>query len=136
MHTLAGDLGDDAIAREIVTWAARKMGGLDFMWNQAGHTGTGDLEGMEREVYDWVMDLTLCAAEAAMPHLGARGGGSLLFTSSTSGLRASARAPPYIAPKFSVTVLVKSASAELFVSSDEASYISGAALPVDGAVTA
>jgi NAD(P)-dependent dehydrogenase (short-subunit alcohol dehydrogenase family) len=143
----------------------------------------------------------LIATEAAIPEIRARGGGSLLFTASTSGLVGSGFSPVYSMCKFGVVGFVKSlalrlardgirvnavcpgpidtpmlrvfvarpdqkstvgvdpeelvrqrahgsvplgrtgrpeevANAALFLLSDEASFITGAALPVDGGVTA
>jgi NAD(P)-dependent dehydrogenase (short-subunit alcohol dehydrogenase family) len=154
--------------------------------------------------YDIAMDLNirtvLVTTEAALPELRARGGGALLFTASTSGLRGSPFSPVYSAAKFGVVGLTRAlaaryapdqirvnavcpgmtdtpmlrtfvarpdqqstqgqdkeaivaqasagtrmgraaqpediANAALFLLSDEAKYVSGAALPVDGAVTA
>ena len=143
----------------------------------------------------------LITTEAAIPEIRARGGGSLLFTASTSGLVGSGFSPVYSMCKFGVVGFVKSlalrlakdnirvnalcpgpidtpmlrvfvarpdqkstigvdpeelvakrahgsvplgrtgkpeeiANAALFLLSDEASFITGAALPVDGGVTA
>src|SRR5713101_5373282 len=143
----------------------------------------------------------LITTEAAIPEIRARGGGSLLFTASTSGLVGSGYSPVYSMCKFGVVGFVRSlavrlapekirvnavcpgpidtpmlrvfvarpdqkstagvdpeelvrkrahgsvpmgrtgrpeeiANAALFLLSDEASFITGAALPVDGGVTA
>src|SRR5256714_13893480 len=151
------------------------------------------------------MDLTLgrvwVTTERATPETGARGGGALLFTASTSGLQGSGFSPVYSMAKFGVVGFVRAlakrlapdhirvnavcpgpidtpmlrvfvarpdqqqqpgdedkealvirrsqaipmrragkpeeiANAALFLISDEASFVSGAALPVDGAATA
>ena len=142
----------------------------------------------------------LVTTEAALPELRARGGGSILFTASTSGLTGSQFSPVYNIAKFGVVGLVHGlakryarekirvnavcpgptdtpmlrvfvarpdsqlppgetpetlvlkrggqvpmgrpaqpeeiANAALFLLSDEASYITGVALPVDGGATA
>jgi NAD(P)-dependent dehydrogenase (short-subunit alcohol dehydrogenase family) len=143
----------------------------------------------------------LLTTEAAIPEIRARGGGSLLFTASTSGLVGSGFSPVYSMCKFGVVGFVKSlalrlapekirvnavcpgpidtpmlrvfvsrpdqkstgrdgsgraraqarprlgplgrtgrpdeiANAALFLLSDEASFVTGVALPVDGGVTA
>lgn len=201
---IACDLRDDANARRIVKETARAFGGLDFVWNHVGHPGPAAIEGIDMADFELAIDLNLrtvlVTTEAALPELRARGGGALLYTASTSGLRGSAFSPVYSAAKFGVVGMVRSmakryapenirvnavcpgptdtpmlrvfvarpdqqstqgqdkeglvaqyaasnpmgraatpddiANAALFLVSDEASYISGAALPVDGSATA
>jgi len=201
---IACDLRDDENARRIVKETANAFGGLDFVWNHVGHPGPAAVEGIDMADYEMAMDLNirtvLVTTEAALPELRARGGGSLLYTASTSGLRGSAFSPVYSAAKFGIVGMVRSmakryapekirvnavcpgptdtpmlrvfvsrpdqqstqgedkeslvaqyaasnpmgraarpedvANAALFLVSDEASYVSGAALPVDGAATA
>lgn len=201
---ISGDLRQDEFAREIVHRTVAAFGGLDFAWNHVGHPGPASIEGIEWPDYELAMDLNLrsvlVTTEAALPELRARGGGSILFTASTSGLVGSQFSPVYNIAKFGVvglvhglakryakekirvnavcpgpvdtpmlrvfvarpdsqlpggetpeTLVVKRggqvpmgrpaqpaeiANAALFLLSDEASYITGVALPVDGGATA
>ncbi|MDI6029205.1 SDR family oxidoreductase [Corticibacterium sp. UT-5YL-CI-8] len=201
---LPGDLTDDAFSRGIVAETARAFGGLDFVWAHAGHPGPSRLEDMDLDVFDLAVNLNIrsmtLTTGAALPEMRKRGGGAMLYTASTGGLRGSPRSPIYSAMKFGVVgfarslakrvaheniranvicpggvdtpmlrqfiarpdqdstkgkdieALVKSrrneypmgrpaepeeiASAALFLLSDEASYVSGAALTVDGAMIA
>ena len=201
---ISGDLRQDEFAREIVRRTAKEFGGLDFAWNHVGHPGPASIEGLDMKDYELAMDLNirtvLVTTEAALPEMRARGGGSILFTASTSGLQGSSYSPVYSAAKFGIVgmtramakrygrdkirvncvcpgttdtpmlrvfvarpdqqrtlgqdpeVLVQQrgglnpmgrvaqpheiASAALFLLSDEASFVTGVALAVDGGATA
>ena len=67
--------------------------------------------------FDMAIDLNLrtvlMTTEAAIPEMRARGGGSLLFTASTSGLQGSAYSPVYSMCKFGVVGFVKSLALRL-----------------------
>ena len=202
---LTADLTKDEDSRRIVWDTVARFKGLDFVWNHVGHPGPAAVEGIDMSAFDLAVDLNLrtvlITTEAAIPEIRARGGGSLLFTASTSGLQGSAYSPIYSMCKFGVVGFVKSlavrlaregirvnavcpgpidtpmlrvfvarpdqkstagmdpeelvrkrgagavplgrtgrpeeiANAALFLLSDEASFVTGAALPVDGGVTA
>jgi NAD(P)-dependent dehydrogenase (short-subunit alcohol dehydrogenase family) len=200
---IAGDLRDDAFARDIVRRTANAFGGLDFVWNHVGHPGPASIEGIDMADFDIAISLNLrtvlVTTEAAIPEMRARGGGALLYTASTSGLVGSGFSPVYSMAKFGVVGFVRAlakrlapdniranaicpgpidtpmlrvfvsrpdqqsptqdkealivqrsqqvpmkrtgkpeeiANAALFLLSDEASFVTGAALPVDGGATA
>src|ERR1700759_491045 len=201
---LSGDLTSDQFARDIVHRTVKQFGGLDFVWNHVGTPGPASVEGIDWKDYDFAITLNVrsvvVTTESALPELRARGGGSILFTASTSGLVGSQFSPVYNAAKFGVVGLVKGlakryghenirinaicpgpidtpmlrvfvarpdsqmpagetpeslvvkrggqnpmrrvgqpeevANAALFLLSDEASFVNGAALPVDGGATA
>jgi len=204
-HGVVADLTKDEDSRRIVWDTVSRFKGLDFVWNHVGHPGPAAVEGIDLGAFDLAVDLNLrtvlITTEAAIPEMRARGGGSLLFTASTSGLVGSGFSPVYSMCKFGVVGFVKSlalrlakdkirvnalcpgpidtpmlrvfvarpdqkstvgldpeelvqkrahgsvplgrtgkpeeiANAALFLLSDEASFITGAALPVDGGVTA
>ena len=204
-HGITADLTNDDDSRRVVWDTVKRFKGLDFVWNHVGHPGPAAVEGIDMNAFDLAVDLNLrtvlITTEAAIPEMRARGGGSLLFTASTSGLVGSGFSPVYSMCKFGVVGFVKSlalrlakenirvnavcpgpidtpmlrvfvsrpdqkstagmdpeelvrkraggsvplgrtgrpeeiANAALFLLSDEASFITGAALPVDGGVTA
>ena len=194
----------DENSARIVRETATHFNGLDFVWNHVGHPGPASIEGIEMKDYDLTMNLNLrtvlISTEAALPELRARGGGSLLFTSSSSGLMGSGYSPIYSMAKFGIIGFVKAmakryakdnirvnavcpgpidtpmlrifvarpdqqsthgmdkdelvakrggvgpmgrpgkpeevANAALFLLSDEASFVNGIAMPVDGGITA
>ena len=201
---IVADLTKDADSRRIVRETANHFNGLDFVWNHVGHPGPAVVEDLDMKDWDMAVDLNLrtvfVTTETALPELRARGGGSLLFTASSSGLQGSMFSPVYSMAKFGVIGMVKAlakryakekirvnavcpgpvdtpmlrvfvarpdqqstqgmdteelvasrggmapmgragqpeeiANAALFLLSDEASFITGVALPVDGGITA
>jgi NAD(P)-dependent dehydrogenase (short-subunit alcohol dehydrogenase family) len=201
---ITADLTQDADSRRIVREVANHFNGLDFVWNHVGHPGPAAVEDLDMKDFDQAVNLNLrtvfITAETAVPELRARGGGSMLFTASSSGLTGSMFSPVYSMAKFGVVGMVRAmakryaaegirfnavcpgpidtpmlrvfvarpdqqstqgmdkeelvrsrggmapmgrpgkpeeiANAALFLLSDEASFITGAALPVDGGITA
>ena len=201
---LPGDLRDESFCRDIVARTVAAFGGLDFVWNHVGHPGPSAIEDIDMAGFDLAIDLNLrsvlVTTVAAIPHMLARGRGSLLYTASTSGIQGSPFSPVYSACKFGVAGFARSlakrygrqriranvvcpgsidtpmlrvfvarpdqrstsnqdpeelvrqrvtanafgragqpeevANAALFLLSDEASFVSGAVLAVDGAATA
>ncbi|MGZ0187085.1 MAG: SDR family NAD(P)-dependent oxidoreductase [Alphaproteobacteria bacterium] len=201
---IVADLLQDSESRRIVKETANAFGGLDFAWNHVGHPGPAAVEGIDMADYDIAMNLNirtvLVSTEAQLPEMRARGGGSILFTASTSGLVGSQYSPVYSAAKHGIVGMTRAmakryasdgirvnaicpgptdtpmlrvfvarpdqqstsgmdaeelvrtrggqtplgrpgkpeelANAALFLLSDEASFVTGAALPVDGGATA
>lgn len=193
---IAADLLKDEDAVRVIKEAANAFGGIDILWNHVGHPGPASVEGLNMKDYEVALDLNVrtvfVSTAAAVPEMRARGGGSILFTSSIAGLVGSPFSPVYSAAKFGVNGLMMSlagrlaadnirvnsvcpgpidtpmlkifmgrpdqqtdreanlemlkrlvplgrtgrpeevANAALFLVSDEASYITGVALPVDG----
>ncbi|MBP2229420.1 NAD(P)-dependent dehydrogenase (short-subunit alcohol dehydrogenase family) [Azospirillum agricola] len=92
--------------------AAERLGGIDVMWAHAGIPGPASVEDMDLDQYDLAIALNLTSAVVAAGevarHMRARGGGSLIFTASVSGLVGSMFSPVYSAAKFGVVGLTKS----------------------------
>lgn len=200
---IAGDLTEDAFAAAIVAETLGRFGALDYVWNHAGHPGPSAFEDLDMKMYELAMDLNIrtpaVVSGAAIPIMRERGGGSIVFTASGSGIIASPFSPIYSAAKFGVVGLSRAlakrygkdnircnsicpgaidtpmlrefqqrpdapktgvdvedtikkfgamnpmgrngrpeeiAAAALFLASDDASYVNGATLAVDGGMTA
>ncbi len=98
--------------------AEEEFGGLDVLWNNAGHGGTPDgVEALDIAGYDATMDLLLksvfVATHHALPHLRKRGGGSVINTSSISAICAGYAPITYSVAKKAVAHFSKLAAAEL-----------------------
>jgi NAD(P)-dependent dehydrogenase (short-subunit alcohol dehydrogenase family) len=116
-HGIPCDLTKETDSRRIVREAIAAFGGLDILWNNIGHPGPGRIEDVNMDDYDVAMTLNvrsvLVTTTEAIPALRARGGGSILFTSSIAGIYGSPFSPVYSAAKFGVTGLTKSLAIRL-----------------------
>lgn len=87
---MAGDVGEERFAIELVDTATRELGGLDVAFNNAGTMGAMK-PAQELTAAEWgeVIATNLTAAffgaKHQIPAMLARGGGSLIFTSSFVG---------------------------------------------------
>jgi NAD(P)-dependent dehydrogenase (short-subunit alcohol dehydrogenase family) len=200
VHVFAADLATEEGALGSIDQAVAALGGADILWAHAGMPGPASVEDLDMTAYRKAIDLNITSAALGAgrvaPHMRKRGGGSIIFTSSISGLVGSMMSPIYSAAKFGVVGLGKSlalalaadnirvnvvcpgladtpmklgftgrsgdpaeaaaneakvvgavpmgrlvrpgevADAALWLASDEASFVTGVALPVDGGFTA
>lgn len=198
-EALVADLSDAEESKRIVLDSIAKFGRVDVLWNNAGVIGPTGIEDLDLKNYQDALDINLRAGvlstSVVIPHMKVQGGGSILFTSSISGLTGSRKSPIYSATKYGVIGVVQSvaqayaadnirinaicpgvietplgrsslqrgmseeatkanaegyrnstpmkrfgrpievAYAGLWLASDEASYVTGVALPVDGGYT-
>lgn len=211
LEALAVEIGRDRIfpvqadlckpddVRSSINRAAAALGGIDILWAHAGIPGPASIEELDLDEYHQAIALNVTSATLGagetVKHMRARGGGSLIFTSSVSGLVGSMFSPIYSTAKFAVVGLAKSlalkfaadgirvnalcpgitetpmmngflgrsgdpaelvengakfrasiplgrfaqasdvAAAALWLASDESSYVTGVALPIDGGYT-
>jgi NAD(P)-dependent dehydrogenase (short-subunit alcohol dehydrogenase family) len=87
---VAGDVAEEAVARALVDAACTRFGGLDIAFNNAAALGPiGDATQIEladwRDTLDVNLTSAFLAARCQVPAMLARGGGSLIFTSSFVG---------------------------------------------------
>ncbi|MFO0689077.1 MAG: glucose 1-dehydrogenase [Myxococcota bacterium] len=108
-HPQQVDLGDEAAIREMIESAVRVFGGLDVLHNNAADSdpalmaADGAIVDLTSEVWDRNMRINLRApmlgCKYAIPHMIRRGGGSIINTSSASGLTGDVVRAAYAASK-------------------------------------
>lgn len=124
LESLAATLGRDRIvpivadlsvaeaARSSIDEAVSALGGADILWAHAGVPGPASVEDLDLAEYERAMTLNVTSATLGAgrvaPHMRARGGGAIVFTSSVSGLVGSMMSPIYSAAKWAVVGLAKS----------------------------
>lgn len=102
VHAGECDLADKSAIAAYIAAAAKALGGIDILVNNAsGFGSTDDEEGWAKSMDVDVM-ATVRASHAAIPHLETSGGGVILNISSISGYAASTRSAPYAAVKAAV----------------------------------
>lgn len=110
------DVGDPDALRTAVDAAATDMDGLSIIYNNAGTSAFNKLHELELDDWDRVLRVNLTGVwagiRAAVPHLLAAGGGSIVSTASISGTRPAAGESPYAASKAAVAALTASAALE------------------------
>lgn len=112
------DVTDPEALKALMQSAVDTYGGLDILWNNAGSGGTSStVEELDLDGYDFTMDLLLKSVFAgthfAVPHMIARGGGSVVNTSSISAVCAGYAPVTYSVAKKAVAHFSKLAAAEL-----------------------
>ena len=110
--TIQADLSQADQMRSSINDAAAALGGVDILWAHAGIPGPGGIEDLDLVAYDQAIALNVTSAALAsgevIGHMRKRGGGSIVFTASVSGLVGSMFSPIYSAAKFAVVGLTKS----------------------------
>lgn len=87
---LAGDVNDEAYAKDLVDLAEKQFGGLDGAFNNAGTMGdVAPIPDMESSNWQSVLSTNLTsaffAAKAQLPALEKRGGGAIVYTGTFVG---------------------------------------------------
>lgn len=99
---------DDGVAR---------LGGLDIVAANAGIVSYGTAEELTERAWRDVIDVNLTGVwhtvKAAIPHLRATGGGSIIITSSVAGLEGAPNLAHYVAAKHGVVGLMRALANEL-----------------------
>ncbi len=113
----AGDVSDPAENEAVAAATAERFGGIDIGLLNAGIEGTlAPIGDYTVEMFDRVMAINArgvwLGLKALMPQMERRGGGSLVLTSSTAGIRAIPDMSAYTASKHAVIGLMRSAAIE------------------------
>lgn len=110
--TTTADLSTETGARDSLNAAATQLGGLDILWAHAGIPGPGGIEQVDMAAFHKSLainvDAAVIGAGEAIRYMRKRGGGSIIFTASISGVVGSMWSPLYSVAKFGVVGLAKS----------------------------
>ncbi|MGO8823826.1 MAG: SDR family NAD(P)-dependent oxidoreductase [Acidimicrobiales bacterium] len=110
------DVGDPDAMQAAVDAAAAQLGGLSIIYNNAGTSAFNRMHELDLSEWDRVLRVNLTGVwagiRAAVPHIRAAGGGSIVSTASISGTRPAAGEGPYSASKAAVAALTASAALE------------------------
>jgi len=118
----AADVGDEASIEAMVEAAVSIFGGLDILHNNAADSDPAlqsrdlGITELESEVWDRTMRVNLrgpmLGCKHAIPHMIERGGGSIINTSSASGLTGDAARAAYGASKAGLQSLTQSVATQ------------------------
>jgi (+)-trans-carveol dehydrogenase len=111
------DVRDYGAVKAAVEEGVAQLGRLDIVSANAGIFGFSPLENMDDTTWQDMIDVNLTGvwhtAKAAIPHLRAAGGGSIILTSSTAGLKPIPNTGHYNAAKHGVVGLMRTLAYEL-----------------------
>ena len=115
-HHFAADVTEPDALSQAFDEAAEAMGGITLLFNNAGIGGISPLHQWDPDEWNRMVSVNLTGVflgfRAAIPHLRAAGGGSIVSTASISGTRPAAGEAPYSAAKAGVAALTASAALE------------------------
>jgi NAD(P)-dependent dehydrogenase (short-subunit alcohol dehydrogenase family) len=109
---VVADLTKVEACKQFVDDAAKLLGGIDILWNHAGMPGPAGVENLDMQAYETAHALNvtsgIIASGQVISHMRKRGGGSIIFTASVSGIVGSMLSPIYSSQKFAVVGLTMS----------------------------
>jgi SDR family mycofactocin-dependent oxidoreductase len=111
------DVRDYDALKQALDEGVAQLGRLDIVSANAGIVSYGQAEDLAEQTWQDVIDVNLTgewhAAKAAIPHLRAAGGGSMILTSSDAGLKPLQNLAHYVAAKHGVIGLMRTLALEL-----------------------
>ena len=112
-----GDVRNPATLKRVVDEGVSELGKLDIVVANAGICTIQAWDEVTPEVWQATLDTNLTGVwntmVAATPHLIANGGGSIICTSSTAGIKGLPYLAPYVAAKHGVVGIAKTMANEL-----------------------
>ncbi|WP_419922874.1 SDR family NAD(P)-dependent oxidoreductase [Candidatus Poriferisodalis sp.] len=115
-HSFGADVSLPDAVEQMVQAAVDRWGGLDVLFNNAGTLRPGTAVELEPKDWDLVMNVNVrsvyLGAKFAVPHMEARGGGSIINTASVSGLHGDGGSVVYAASKAAVINLTRALSTD------------------------
>ena len=117
LSTAVLDVTDEAAWRAVVAATLETQGHIDVLVNNAGILAYGTMADMSPADFRRVLDVNvmgvLLGMQAVIPHMKANGRGSIINTSSASGMLPSNFVGGYAASKYAVRGLTRAAAMEL-----------------------
>lgn len=115
--TCAADVSQVEDTRRYIARATRQFGGIDILLCNAGIEGqVASIVDCPVETFDKVMAVNVrgvwLGLKYAIPEIARRGGGSIVITSSTAGLKGAPAMSPYITSKHAVVGMMRSVALE------------------------
>jgi (+)-trans-carveol dehydrogenase len=114
---IQADVRDFDTLKTAVNEGVAQLGRLDIVSANAGISSIGVLETLDQRTWQDVLDVDLTGvwhtAKASIPHLRSTGGGSIIITNSTAGLRGLPNIGHYVAAKHGLVGLMRSLALEL-----------------------
>ncbi|MGP6176221.1 SDR family NAD(P)-dependent oxidoreductase [Microbacterium sp. A196] len=111
------DLMDISAATAAIDEVAQKLGGIDILANNAGVSAEWTVADVTVDQWNFMMDLNLKAplflAQAVLPHMKARGGGSIINTGSVEGFASNPFHTVYSSSKAGIHGLTKALAVDL-----------------------
>jgi (+)-trans-carveol dehydrogenase len=117
IYAVTADVRDYGAVKAALDDGVAQLGRLDIVSANAGIFSFGTLEELTETQWQDMLDVNLTgewhAAKAAIPHLRAAGGGSIILTSSAAGLEGFANIGHYVSAKHGVVGLMRTLALEL-----------------------